>query len=422
MKLSDIFGIALGNLYKSKLRTALTTLAVVIGALLIALMLSVSDGLKSFITNQFGSYFHEQSITVFKGSYSFGGGPQEITENSSGSTEPLTQEDFENIAKIANIEAIYFNPNFNAKSVQAQDSDRLFTASTSCLPIHEQQLRPLATGIYVDYNGSGQAVISYSYAKVFGWSASEAIGKNITITVGKMNPFSTSTQEYTFTVCGVLDESLAMTSIFLSFPDAADMGRFYADTPNLYTEAMPGYILTIKASSAENAKDIAADISAIDKKLNAMTYDDVMTQINSAFNVIQIGLSSFGIIALVVAAIGIINTLIMAIYERTREIGIMKATGATKGDIRLLFTVESAAIGFFGGAIGVSLAMIIGWLLNVIGAQTFLSAFPNFHLSVFTPLVVIGVILLTTIISVIAGIYPSNRAANLDPIEALRYE
>ena len=112
----------------------------------------------------------------------------------------------------------------------------------------------------------------------------------------------------------------------------------------------------------------------------------------------------------------------MAIYERTREIGIMKAVGATRGTIRLLFTIEGGALGFTGGVVGVAGAFIFGQLLNFVGSKTFLSDFPNFDLSVFPPWLLFGVVALTTAISLIASLYPANRAAGLDPVEALRYE
>jgi putative ABC transport system permease protein len=148
----------------------------------------------------------------------------------------------------------------------------------------------------------------------------------------------------------------------------------------------------------------------------------MLAEINSIFSVIQIGLSTFGIIALIVASIGIINTLMMSIYERTREIGVMKAVGATRGTIRLLFTMEGAALGFIGGVVGVALGYVAGQLLNIIGSYTFLSDYPAFEMSVFSIDMVLMVIAITTVISLLAGLYPANRAAKLDAVEALRYE
>ncbi len=127
-------------------------------------------------------------------------------------------------------------------------------------------------------------------------------------------------------------------------------------------------------------------------------------------------------IALAVASLGIINTLIMAIYERTREIGVMKAVGASKGTIRWLFTVEAGSIGFWGGVVGVVIAWIAGQVINVIAHLTFLKDYKGFNISAFPLWLILAVIALSTGVALVAGLLPANRAARLDPIEALRYE
>ena len=133
-------------------------------------------------------------------------------------------------------------------------------------------------------------------------------------------------------------------------------------------------------------------------------------------------LSVFGLIALAVASLGIVNTLILAIYERTREIGVMKAVGASKGTIRLLFTVEAGSIGFWGGLIGVTVAWTTGQIINLVSHVTFLRDYRDFNISAFPLWLVLAVIALSTGIALLAGLLPANRAAGLDPIEALRYE
>jgi putative ABC transport system permease protein len=140
------------------------------------------------------------------------------------------------------------------------------------------------------------------------------------------------------------------------------------------------------------------------------------------FQVIQAVLSVFGLIALAVASLGISNTLIMAIYERTREIGVMKAVGASRGTIRLLFTVEAASIGFWGGVVGVTAAWICGQIINLVSRLTFLRDYKEFSISAFPFWLILAVIALSTAVALLAGLIPANRAAKLDPIEALGYE
>ena len=131
-----------------------------------------------------------------------------------------------------------------------------------------------------------------------------------------------------------------------------------------------------------------------------------------------------GGIALLVATIGIANTMVMAIYERTREIGILKAMGASRGEIRLMFMMEAGCIGFIGGVIGLLLGWLAGAALNqVIPIYLRYRELPirgDFFVVSLT--LALGVILFATFIGLVAGLLPAQRAAKLDPIQALRHE
>ncbi|MGB3129760.1 MAG: FtsX-like permease family protein, partial [Dehalococcoidia bacterium] len=210
------------------------------------------------------------------------------------------------------------------------------------------------------------------------------------------------------------------TEIMISIEDGKEIARFWADSPNMYSDELPPSILQAKVDGSQYAAQVAQEIE--DLGLGAMTSDDVLGVIGTIFGIIQAVLSAFGLIALGVASLGVINTLIMAIYERTREIGVMKAVGASKSTIRLLFTVEGASIGFLGGIIGVAVAYALGSAINWVSHITFLKDFETFKISVFPWWLIVGVIALSTIIALLAALYPAHRASNLDPIEALRYE
>ncbi len=424
MRLRDLIGMAFSNLWRRKLRTSLTILAVVIGATLVALMVSLGAGLQSFIVDQFGLMVPQDVVLVSTTESLFaaqGGSPHEIASGELEIPQPFTGEDMDRIRAIEGVERVDFSIMAPALYVSPEDSDKKYTVFANATPDYEVKMRQLVAGVHFAEESTGECLIAYDYIDTFGWpSAEAAIGKEITIAVGKLNLYDPQTREFTFTVVGVIQKTMSATQILLPTGEAKEMARYYQDNAKLYTEEQPGFLLQVRVTDETLVERVAQEIK--DMGFNAITPSQILDEINNVFSIIQIGLSAFGIIALVVAAIGIINTLIMAIYERTREIGVMKAVGATKGTIRLLFTIEGGALGFLGGVIGVGLGFILGQMLNFIGSRTFLSDFPTFQISVFSPWLILGIIGLTTAISLLAGLYPANRAARLDPVEALRYE
>jgi ABC-type antimicrobial peptide transport system permease subunit len=134
-------------------------------------------------------------------------------------------------------------------------------------------------------------------------------------------------------------------------------------------------------------------------------------------------LAGIGGVALLVAAIGIANTMVMAVLERTREIGIMKAIGGSDGDIRRIFLIEASAIGLFGGVAGVSLGWLVGRVINF-GANVYIQQQGGTAGNLFSlPFWLIGgAIGFSIAVSLVAGSYPAARAAKLNPIEALRHD
>jgi putative ABC transport system permease protein len=161
------------------------------------------------------------------------------------------------------------------------------------------------------------------------------------------------------------------------------------------------------------------------KKMGFNTFSilDATRSLRQFFAVLDVFLGIFGSLALAVASIGIVNTLVMAILERRREIGIMKAIGASDGDVKKLFFAEAGAMGILGGIFGVALGWAIGQVINI-GTNVYLKrqGFPpdNFW-SVPWGLVAFAV-LFAFIVSLVSGLYPAGRAAKLDPVQALRYE
>ncbi len=159
---------------------------------------------------------------------------------------------------------------------------------------------------------------------------------------------------------------------------------------------------------------------------NAWSMADSLEGIEQIARRMQAVLGGIGAVALLVAAIGITNTMVMSIYERTREIAVMKVIGASFGDIRWLFLAESSLIGLLGGALGIGLSYLLSNLLNRYGVAFMNPGMPVEDAGMMQisqiPLWLVGFALLFSMgIGLLAGIYPANRAIRLDPIEAMRH-
>jgi ABC-type antimicrobial peptide transport system permease subunit len=161
------------------------------------------------------------------------------------------------------------------------------------------------------------------------------------------------------------------------------------------------------------------------KKMGFTTFSilDASRGLRQFFAVLYAFLGIFGSLALIVASVGIVNTLVMAILERRREIGIMKAIGASDGDVKKLFFAEAGAMGVLGGLVGVALGWAIGQVINF-GTNIYLKrqSLPPEHFWAVPWWLVVLAIAFSFIVSLVSGLYPAGRAARLDPVQALRYE
>jgi putative ABC transport system permease protein len=177
----------------------------------------------------------------------------------------------------------------------------------------------------------------------------------------------------------------------------------------------------VKVSDQKFLEEAMSTIIA--RGLSVMALSDTIDQANKIFSVIQIVLALFGLVALSVSAIGMFNTMTIALLERTNEIGIMKAIGASNRDIRFLFLVESILIGFFGGLGGLVIGMggtsLTNFAFNVLASRLGGQAMNVFY----TPLwFIIFIMSFSTLIGFFTGVYPARRAAKLNPLMALRYK
>jgi ABC-type antimicrobial peptide transport system permease subunit len=180
--------------------------------------------------------------------------------------------------------------------------------------------------------------------------------------------------------------------------------------------------IDVKVDDMKNVKDVQDTIKSMGYE--AYSLNDQLESMKETAGIIQLVLGGIGAISLLVAAIGITNTMVMSIYERTREIGIMKVIGATINDIKKLFLFESALIGLLGGIIGIGVSYLLSFGINHFG-----SAFGNMFgtggetkISIIPIWLVFAALLFSALIGIVSGYYPARRAMNLSAIDAIRTE
>lgn len=185
-------------------------------------------------------------------------------------------------------------------------------------------------------------------------------------------------------------------------------------------------MIIVQAQDIDQVIEIADQIVALGYMAN--TPQQFVQGINSFYLVLQIAFGGVGAISLLVAAIGIANTMAMAILERTREIGLMKAIGATNRDVLTIFLGEAAGIGFIGGLGGILLGWSLGQVINVVAmaylaGQAVQSGGPPPSIAVYTPVwLPLFTLIFSTFVGLVSGLYPALRAATLVPVTALKYE
>ncbi len=240
--------------------------------------------------------------------------------------------------------------------------------------------------------------------------------------------YSVVSHEQTLKIVGLTDldpdsmRGTARARVFLPLKLVQDLHIMPSSLRDSSASEAPSY--TSLSVRVANPNQVPAVEDAIKKMgFGAFSLVDATRSMRQFFAVLDGFLAIFGSLALAVASIGIVNTLVMAILERRREIGIMKAIGASDADVRGLFFAEAGAMGLVGGAAGVTLGWGIGRLINF-GTNIYLQRqhFPPVQIWSVPLWLVLGAIGFSIAVSLLSGLYPAARAARLDPVQALRYE
>ena len=403
MKLPDMLEFIAVGFKADRFKTLMSSLGIIIGVLAIVVMMSVGEGLYSGVSSQF-STLDLDVIRVMPGSAHFGGPGQR--SNNPAEPAKFTDKDtkvLENVVGVKNVA-----PQTSTSVVVAFRNTNASASLTGVDPDKEADTKEKVE--------QGRFLTSSDYKSiVIGEGVSQELFR-MKITPGNKIRLYHKDTYMDFTVVGVLEKEessgMGMSENDQMYVTHKAMEELLGDDTYNYgsfqvtvedPEQVDNIIEKIKSDLKRYHKDEAYD---------ATTARDMLSSLMSVLSMIKYALAGIGAISLVVGGIGIANVMMLTVKERIREIGVMKALGATTRDIRTQYLLEAGVLGVVSSILGIVIGVIISYAIGS------LAGLP----SAITPTSIMLGLLFGVLTTTIAGVYPANKAAKLDPIEALRAE
>ena len=445
MKFLDLLRLITGNLNRRKARVALTAIGVVIGTAAVVILVSLAIGLQKNANEQLYGIGDLTLIQVSpsygEGGMMMGGGGFAMGGGGGGGSQTdlpkLTNSALDDIRAIPGVVAVipqeYFYSMMVMKYQRLEGNSSLRGVDTPDLSLLGLEAQQGSTEVK-----RGGVVIGAMVAANFydprlrpGQEPPpppDLYDQQLQITAIKWDAEGNEIRKnLSVRVTGVLTEKGDDSdwSVFIPFSDVKTLNEWANGTKINYNKDGYNQVI-VKVADAKQALDIADQIVAMG--FQAFTMQSFVEGLNNFYMVLQVIFGGMGAIALLVAAIGIANTMTMSILERTREIGLMKAVGATNRDVLSIFLGEAAGIGFLGGLGGVVIGWLAGQALNVLAIvylanQSTQQGGPPPSVAVYTPAwLPLFALAFATLIGMISGLYPALRAATMIPVQALKYE
>lgn len=429
MNLFDLFLTASSNMRRNKVRTFLTIIAIFIGAMTITLTNGIGTGIKSYVNKQIGNLGSPNVLIVTltnsnekptntPAKYSYNSKASITSSGFGGDQLLMTEKDLGIIRSIPNITNVVPSHSPSPDYIQGLGDKYEVTLTQQ---LGDSNADMVAGNNVSSSSTQNQISIPEDYVGPLGYSNNQAIIGQ-TITIGDVSGEGVQ-KTVTAVVTGVQQKSLLTQSAsFANYTLASNLTAIENEgvPPALANTFQTAYATFPSNFTTSQINNLKTQLS--NQGFTGQTIQDKESDIFTVINAVIIVFDLFGAIALLAASFGIINTLYMAVQERTKEIGLMKALGMGRKRIFLLFSIEAVLIGFWGSALGVLFASLIGKVINTIGSHGFLKNFPGLSLLTFPLKTVIIVIVGIILIAFLAGTLPALRASRKDPIDALRYE
>ncbi len=456
MKISDMIIMCLRNLWRRKGRTLLTVTGVVIGSCAVITMISLGIGMNKALDGMLASMGDLTAITIYN--YNYGGAGE--------SEKPdLNDEAIESIKNIKNVSYVIpkMQVDSNMLTIAAGKNDRYkmqwaevygidfslfeemnYKVSEGEIPVEGSYNNAIVFGYempyqFMDTKKSGQNAYTWRQELPDGTFSEpfvKPVGETIMLYVNNTKKtddkgnylYGGRGYEHKMTGTAILEQDPNWEtpySIFIDINLAKDIINDYNRLNGVRDSKGPQYTqVKVMVDDMEN-------VSAVQDEIKMLGYDcysmaDTRNELQGYLSVIQLVLGGLAAISLLVAAISITNTMIMSIYERTREIGIMKVLGCFISNIRMVFLMEAGLIGLLGGVMGTLISYAISFVMNMLGgslvAEMLGTGAEGSKISIIPIWLVLLALIFSTIIGLISGFYPANRAVKISALEAIRNE
>ncbi len=404
MDLKEMTRLCCCSIWLRKLRSFLTVSGVIIGISSIIILIGLVQGLKKDVLEEL-EVFGPRTILISGYNTEIGTvvGPASAFVPLVGR---ITDKDYDRLKRISGVEVI-------AKSIKHRTT-AVFKDQAIDIEVFALEGEKFSDITIFDIEQGRFVEEEDRFVAVLGKDASESFGTEVTL---QSNIYISGRK---FRVVGILERTGSSITpvddvIIISFKDGEDLfNKSVAEDEMtaIFIKVDERTDVNAVADDVEDAMLTSHRVTEDEKDFSVLTTDFVLEQYGSILDLITIFLGSIASISLIVGAIGISNNMFMSVMERRREIGTLKAVGATKSQIRNIFLIESSIIGLSGGVLGLALAAVVGLGLIYVGNTTF----------VFDPFLITGTLLFSVVIGVVSGTLPAMGAARLSPMMALRYE